>query len=205
MAEQGPVAPEAQPLATPGGLVPRRRPTRVQGVTERIRTGHGNLYITINFDGTGRPFEVFTALGKAGGSDSAQLEAVARLVSMSLRAGVDPEEIVAQLRGITDEPVWDNGVLVRSAPDAIAHALARTIGLEKGGDVESQLALFQREQVKGGVAQLLPAAAENRAVVKANGHGAGRGGWGSCPECSGPLVYQEGCLTCRECDYNKCG
>ncbi|MCH7685925.1 MAG: hypothetical protein IH899_04460 [Planctomycetes bacterium] len=81
---------------------------------------------------------------------------------------------MAQLRGITDEPVWDSGTLIRSAPDAIAHALARAIGLEKGGDVESQLALFQKEQLKGGAAQLLPRAARDRAVVKANGNGSGR-------------------------------
>ena len=193
---------DAQPLTTPGGLVPRRRPTRVQGITERLHTGHGNIYVTINFDDNARPFEVFTALGKAGSSDSAQLEAVARLVSMSLRAGVDPEEVIAQLRGITDEPVWDQGVLIRSAPDAIAHALARAIGLEKGGEVEGQLGLFHGQPPATGVAELTPG---GRAAAKANGNGNGRSGWGSCPECSGPLVFQEGCLMCRECGYNKCG
>jgi ribonucleoside-diphosphate reductase alpha chain len=38
---------------------------------ERIRMGYGNMYVTINFDEEGRPFEVFSALGKAGGCDSA--------------------------------------------------------------------------------------------------------------------------------------
>ena len=195
---------DAQPLTTPGGLIPRRRPTRVQGITERLQTGHVNIYVTINFDDNGRPFEVFTALGKAGSSDSAQLEAVARLVSMSLRAGVDPEEVVAQFRGITDEPVWDHGVLIRSAPDAIAHALAlaRAIGLERGSDVEGQLGLFHGQPPATGVAELTPG---GRAAAKANGNGNGRSGWGSCPECSGPLVFQKGCLMCRECGYNKCG
>ncbi len=27
----------------------------------------------------------------------------------------------------------------------------------------------------------------------------------SCPKCSNDLVYQEGCLTCMNCDYSKCG
>ena len=62
-------------------LVPRERPTSVRGVTERVRTGHGNMYVTITFDDSGKPFEVFTTLGKAGGCDSANLEAVSRLVS----------------------------------------------------------------------------------------------------------------------------
>ena len=59
--------------------IPRERPDKIPGVTERIRTGHGNMYITINFDEQGLPFEIFAALGKAGGCDSAQLEAIARL------------------------------------------------------------------------------------------------------------------------------
>ena len=48
-------------------FVPRQRPTSIQGVTERVRTGHGNMFVTINFDEDGRPFEVFTTHGKAGG------------------------------------------------------------------------------------------------------------------------------------------
>jgi ribonucleoside-diphosphate reductase alpha chain len=198
-----PLKPDSYPLR------PRERPALVRGITERIRTGHGNIYITINFDEADQPFEVFATLGKAGSSDSAQLEAVARLVSMALRAGVDPEEVVAQLRGITDEPVWDSGVLIRSAPDALAHALARAIGLEKGGPYSGQLSLFQKERVKGGVAELLPGASRlpvgTAPAAEINGNGNGRGGWGRCPDCSGPLVYQEGCLMCRECGYNKCG
>ena len=178
-------------------LVPRRRPPQVRGVTERVRTSHGNMYITINFDEEGRPFEVFTALGKAGSSDSAQLEGISRLVSMSLRAGVDPEAIVQQLRGITDEPVWSEGTLVRSAPDALALALARVCGLEPGSPYGGQYALFSKESTPAGVAlPLAPAAPEATAVLSS---------WGRCPECSGPVVYQEGCLMCRECGYNKCG
>ena len=103
------------------GLTMRRRPPQVSGVTERVRTSHGNMYITINFDEEGRPFEVFTALGKAGSSDQAQLEGISRLVSRWPCAPAStPEAIVAQLRGITDEPVWSEGTLVRSAPDALA-------------------------------------------------------------------------------------
>ena len=138
-------APSAIPLATfepgrIGGLHMRQRPQMVRGVTERVRTGHGNIFITTNFDEEERPFEVFTSLGKAGSSDSAQLEAIARLVSMALRVGVDPEEIVGQLRGITDEPVWDNGVLVRSAPDALALALSRALAWSAAAPTASSLA-----------------------------------------------------------------
>ena len=101
------------------------RPRVVQGLTENIRTGQGNLYVTVNFDEERRPFEVFCALGKAGSVESAHLEAIARLVSMSLRTGVDPDQIVKQLKGITDQPVWDGGTLVGSIPDALSHVLKK--------------------------------------------------------------------------------
>ena len=106
---------------------PDERPSETVGVTERIRTGHGIMYITINFDPQGerRPFEVLGRLGKAGACDTAQLEAISRLVSLALRCGIDPKEIVDTLRGINCCPAWDEGTLVRSDPDAIALVLER--------------------------------------------------------------------------------
>ena len=106
-------------------LSPRDRPRRISGTTERINTGHGNMYVTINVDENGDPFEVFTTLGKAGGCDSAQLEAISRLISLTLRSGIDLDVVISQLQGITCCPAWDNGVSVRSAPDAVAIALKR--------------------------------------------------------------------------------
>ncbi|MSQ25733.1 MAG: vitamin B12-dependent ribonucleotide reductase [Dehalococcoidia bacterium] len=184
---------------------PRERPVIVRGMTHRVRTGHGNMYITLNLDERGKPFEVFSALGKAGGCDSAQLEAISRLVSLALRAGVDIESIVQQLRGITCCPAWDNGNLVRSAPDAVAFALAGYVGASQGdasGDSftertmdGAQLGLFNPEQAKGQAAPL-PArskrAPEMTEVMR-------------CPDCSGRLSYQEGCLMCHACGFNKCG
>ena len=66
---------------------PRTRPTQTSGVTRRIRTGEGTLYITINEDENGL-CEVFTTIGKAGGNAAAQSEAISRLISLSLRSGL---------------------------------------------------------------------------------------------------------------------
>ena len=111
----------------------RPRPRQMEGITERFRTGHGNMYITVNFDQDSMPFEIFAALGKAGGCDSAQLEAVSRLASLGLRSGLDPWDVVTQLQGITCCPAWDEGTLIRSAPDAMAHMLRRALGVEPSG------------------------------------------------------------------------
>ncbi|MBI2846341.1 MAG: vitamin B12-dependent ribonucleotide reductase [Chloroflexi bacterium] len=166
-------------------LVPRERPQLIQGVTERIRTGHGNMYITINFDESGRPFEVFSTLGKAGGCDSAQLEAISRLISLALRSGIPTEQIIEQLRGITCCPSWDRGVQVKSAPDAVAIALSHALQQWK------ELPRLEKAF-----------AAQLGLLVEDNGNGKRPL---PCPECSGQLIYQEGCFVCRACGYNKCG
>ena len=117
--------PAVTTIEVPGPRVPRHRPRRTHGVTERVRTGHGNMYVTVNLDEGGSPFEVFGTMGKAGGCDAALLEAVSRLVSLALRAGIEASEVTRQLKGITCCPAWDEGTLVRSGPDAVALVLDR--------------------------------------------------------------------------------
>ena len=175
-------------------LTPRVRPQEMIGITERIRTGHGNMYITLNFDGEGNPFEVFTTLGKAGGCDSAQLEAISRLVSLALRSGIDIQELIEQLRGITCCPAWDHGTLVRSAPDAVALALERrtTAEARKQRLDGPQLKLF---------ADLKTRPSDTPTPMDTNGHQP----HSRCPDCNTPLAYQEGCLLCTSCGWNRCG
>ena len=186
---------EASPLgdvlvetADPGGyLTPRDRPRTTHGITERVRTGHGNMYVTINFDDQSKPFELFGTLGKSGGCDSAQLEAISRLVSLALRSGIDPGNIIEQLRGITCCPAWDSGTLVRSSPDAVALALERHITTEAGERLQPAPGAVQMELL-------------NRAGSNGNGYTPAR----KCPDCNTPVVYQEGCLMCVACGWNKC-
>ncbi len=170
-------------------LAPKARPQEMRGITERIRTGHGTMYITINFDDD-KPFEVFTTLGKAGGCDSAQLEAISRLVSLALRSGIDMREIVEQLRGITCCPAWDNGTLVRSAPDAVALALAGHANSESRPE----------EMQEGSQLKLLPESKERPKWDLEGPNPKSR-----CPDCTSLLIYQEGCLMCAGCGWNKCG
>jgi ribonucleoside-diphosphate reductase alpha chain len=80
----------------------RSRPEILDGFTARIKTGMGQLYVTVT-EYEGQPFEVFATIGKSGRSTTAKTEAIGRLVSLALRSGVDVSQIIEQLKGIGGE------------------------------------------------------------------------------------------------------
>jgi ribonucleoside-diphosphate reductase alpha chain len=101
------------------------RPEILEGFTSRMKTGLGQLYVTVT-EHEGRPFEVFATIGKSGRSATAKTEAIGRLVSLALRSGVKVQNVVEQLKGIGGEhPVFQNGGLVLSIPDAIGRVLEK--------------------------------------------------------------------------------
>lgn len=102
----------------------RPRPPLLKSTTKKLLTGCGNLYVTVSFL-DGQPFEVFSALGKAGGCEKAQAEAIARSISLGLRCGIKSEEYVKEFTGIQCPkaimfPPQDR---VLSCADAIAKVL----------------------------------------------------------------------------------
>ncbi|HKY60581.1 MAG TPA: ribonucleotide-diphosphate reductase subunit alpha, partial [Gemmatimonadota bacterium] len=186
--------PRSQAAAAPR-LKPRPRPAITSGVTERIRTGEGNLYITINEDEEGLS-EVFASLGKAGGSAAAQSEAMCRLISLCLRSGLDPATIVKQLKGIGGpNPVWDNGELILSAPDAIGRALERY--LERTGRASAA------ERRGNASAEAVTRAAATTQTFEGPGAMPARP-MSSCPDCGSPVSHENACLVCKHCGWSRC-
>jgi ribonucleoside-diphosphate reductase alpha chain len=189
-AEKKPAAP-----AAPERHRPRRRPAVTRGVTERIRTGEGNIYVTINEDEHGL-CEVFSTIGKAGGNAAAQSEAISRLISLVLRSGVEPKEVISELKGISGpSPVWEEGELVLSTPDAIGRALERyTQRREAGEAAEVAVAADSADRPK-------PAAPAEPIGPATNGKGRTLV---TCPECGATVVHETGCLSCKHCGWSKC-
>jgi ribonucleoside-diphosphate reductase alpha chain len=117
-------------VGTNGKIVPRPRPLKTHGITERVRTGCGNLYVTVNWDDKDI-CEVFAQMGKTGGCAACQIESESRLISLALRSGIRVQSIVSQLAGIRcPSPIWHKGNQILSCPDAIAKVLASASGLE---------------------------------------------------------------------------
>ncbi len=167
--------------------LPRARPYITRGTTQRLETGCGHLYVTINEDERGL-CEVFTQMGKSGGCTASQAEAVGRLISLALRSGIEPEAIVKQLKGIRcPSPLWQPGGMVLSCSDAVAKALER----------------FVKDRPLAAEAGEVPAPAAEAGVAKQNYVDKGDV-CPECPECGSMVEYVEGCVVCRTCGFSKC-
>lgn len=191
-------------------IKPRPRPAVMQGVTGKIKVGCGNLYITINYDEEG-PFEVFSSLGKAGGCAAAQIEAISRMVSLALRSGIDPLQIVKQLRGIRcpiPMKIGPGKGEVLSCPDAIGRALERFMMGKPISFQEEVLGHTLDRFTGGGEGEEngggdIPGAGETVTSLEDAGEDEVNH-VGVCPHCGSPLKYREGCDFCPVCFYTKC-
>ncbi len=104
----------------------RERPDALQGVSQRIDTGYGKVYVTINEDPRPANRSNCSRTSATRGFTNSFTEALAKVISTSLRSGVDPEEIVDELCGTRSPKVaWDKGEQIQSIPDAIGTAMRR--------------------------------------------------------------------------------
>ncbi|MFB1065508.1 adenosylcobalamin-dependent ribonucleoside-diphosphate reductase [Natrinema sp. H-ect4] len=201
----------------------RERPDALQGVSQRIDTGYGKIYVTINEDPeTGQPFELFANIGHSGGFTNSFTEALAKVISTSLRSGVDPEEIVDELCGTRSPKVaWDKGEQIQSIPDAIGTAMRRYLEneidkpypkqqtLEESADAD--LSEYNGPETDGGAAAAEggPSATVD-AGADADADDATQdlidaGESPECPDCGSlALEFSEGCKTCNSCGWSEC-
>jgi len=157
-----------------GGVArPRKRPEELRGLTKKYKIGGcGKLFVTVNSDDTGI-CEVFINTGEEGCSPLS--EALGRMISIALRAGIPTEEVLDQIKGIKCVGcIVDAETRVLSCPDAIG----KTIEIYANGHTRFDL------NILGGP----------RHVVSCPEEG-----------CPGLLVFEEGCYRCTTCGHSKCG
>lgn len=197
-------------IVTVHKLTPRSRPSVLRGTTESVNTGLGKMYITINEDEQG-PFEVFAGIGKSGGDATSMVEAIGRIISLSLRSGVEIKSIIKNLKGIRgSSAVWQDGELILSAPDAIGKALERYIQRKNQFDLE--IPEVKHEEVRSDALPLTnPKQADEQGFEFAGAGDSTEKETGKtsngdiCPECGGKLEYNSGCVLCPGCGFSRCG
>jgi len=194
-------APEATVATFDQTIHPRIRPPETRGITKRIRTGDGTLYITINEDECGL-CEVFTNIGKAGSQAQVEAESISRLISLALRSGIDPRDVIKQLKGIGGPlPIWEEGQQILSVPDAIAKALEWYLdereGKKKPTTTRPHFSLAEVDviaEATAGIAQKknpVHQSDNKKSII-------------TCPECGSNVYHESGCVTCPNCGFSKC-
>jgi len=159
------------------------RPEELEGVTYKIRTPQSDhaLYVTINDrvaeNGSRVPFEIF--INSKNMENFAWIVALTRVISAVFRHGGDLRFLVEELRSVFDPR---GGYYKRGGkymPSLVA---------EIGECIEKHL-------VK--IAAIQPREAPPAKGAVGNAY---------CPKCSQlSLVRLDGCDTCLECGYSKCG
>ncbi|MBI3594540.1 MAG: vitamin B12-dependent ribonucleotide reductase [Nitrospirae bacterium] len=168
--------PTAVPQAPASPLIQiRPRPSITHGSTAKKPTSCGDLYLTINEDDNGNPFEVFANMGKAGGCEASQNEATGRLISLALRAGVEPDAIVKQLIGIRcNKPFGLGDNRVESCSDGIAKMMYGYLAKHKDYQAKTMVLATQGRVTS------------------------------ACPDCGCELQFGEGCEKCSNCGFSRC-
>ena len=151
------------------------RPPIMKGSTDKIITGHGSMYVTVNKDDNDIIREVFTNISKSGGCYNASLEVVSRIISLALQYNIPIDDIVKQLENITCCPNWFDGKLIRSPYDGLAHILRQ--------NKSSFLPQKERDVAITNISQGM--------LCK------------KCHSLN--ISIQEGCMLCLDCGDSRCG
>jgi ribonucleoside-diphosphate reductase alpha chain len=163
-------------------------PDERRSITHKFRVGDQEGYLTVGLYPDGRAGELFVKINKEGSMVSGLMDAVAKMASIALQYGVPLADLAPKMRNTRFEPYGPTGnpeiPWATSVVDYVFHWLERKFGIEEAGR-------GTKEEGKGW-------------KVEVQGHRSEPSGIG-CPECGAILAYQEGCLVCHSCGYNRCG
>jgi ribonucleoside-diphosphate reductase alpha chain len=169
--EKDPYEPD---ITLPGypNIKPRPRPDITKGLTRKYKIGGcGKIYVTVNSDDLGI-CEVFTSTGEEG--CAALSEAVSRLISITIRSGIEIDSILKQISGIRCITcIADEETHVLSCPDAMGKAIEFYLKGYNKFDLN----------IAGGPKSIMICPEEG---------------------CGGIMQPEGGCYVCRICGYSKC-
>ncbi len=186
----------------------RARPDTLRGITTRIETPLGTMFLNITEDDRSQPFEVFINLGKAGGAAMADAEAMGRLISLALRSGIPIREVHRQLRGIaSDKAIGLGPNKVLSVPDAIGIALEKWMREKQGvqQDLGGVLSVPPVEIVQPNPSPLVNSGEAGQTQFGFDAVNRSESFIGTCPDCGSSLEFAEGCAKCHVCGFSECG
>jgi len=130
-------------------LNPLKRGNVTYGTTTRINMQSHHMYVTVNRNVSGAVVEVFATVGESknpkvhhtSGIEDSWAEGLGKIASLALRAGVDPQSIIRNLKNIpSDKPVFttigdvNHSELIPSPPHAIARVLEEALRIQTKSD-----------------------------------------------------------------------
>lgn len=182
-------------------IKPIRLPEIMPCVRVRQFTPFGNMHVKISVDAvSGVEREIFAQLGKGGDLATSDLEAICRLVSLFLRCGGHLNMALGQLEGIGSHltvPTKEGRIM--SLADGLARALQKYLrAKERVGHEALLLGQYdERDWSEDG-------STTHGTPVSAKGADRDEMFKVKCPDCSGILAYEEGCVKCHSCGYSQC-
>ncbi|MEE8346754.1 MAG: vitamin B12-dependent ribonucleotide reductase, partial [Dehalococcoidia bacterium] len=178
-----------------------RLPDERRSITHKFRVGDQEGYITAGLYDDGRPGEIFVKMAKEGSTVSGLMDTTALLTSVTLQYGVPIQDLARKLKNTRFEPYGrTNNPDIPWATSVVDYIFR---WLERKFSPEAASADASSHPSTGSGQAMTEIGAQQATPLQAarSSEGTGLG----CPDCGALLVYQEGCLVCRSCGFNKCG
>ncbi len=164
-----------------------RLPDERRSITHKFSIGGQEGYITAGLYEDGRPGEIFVKMSKEGSTVSGLMDTVALLTSVTLQYGVPIHDLSRKLKNTRFEPYGRTNNPQIPWTTSIVDYIFRWLELKFAPEAASE----------GPPERGITPSSNPSNEIEHSGM--------SCPECGGLLIYQEGCLVCHSCGYNRCG
>ncbi len=182
---------------------PTPRELTMSGRTHKLKwNGHG-VYVTINDDKDGEPYEIF--INSLHSEFYAWSVALTRMISAIWRRGGDTSFVVKELKAIADPRggAWSNGTYIPSIQAAIGYTIEEHIAATAAA---KQMSSHEFRAIVDEAKQELAESVASPPLPPGLAEAAAARLFNFCPRCGSTNVWfpKRNCLTCKNCDYSNC-